>query len=115
MYSAPEILKGDRCDEKLDLWALGCVLFVLVSGDSPFYGEDCQARILEAGPKLLVSSKTLNLKRSVMDGDGSTSLFFQADAVWGSVRDMLALWFSKSACSGLVVGLQKTSEERVLF
>lgn len=43
-YSAPEILKGDCCDEKIDMWALGCVLFVLLSGDSPFYGSDCQAR-----------------------------------------------------------------------
>ncbi|CAL1127662.1 unnamed protein product, partial [Cladocopium goreaui] len=47
VYSAPEILKGDCCDEKIDMWALGCVLFVLLSGDSPFYGSDCQARILE--------------------------------------------------------------------
>ncbi|CAK8998987.1 unnamed protein product [Durusdinium trenchii] len=45
VYSAPEILKGQACDEKIDLWALGCVLFVLLSGDSPFYGTDCQASI----------------------------------------------------------------------
>ena len=40
-------MKGDACDEKIDLWALGCVLYVLLSGDSPFYGPDCQNRILE--------------------------------------------------------------------
>ncbi|CAE7339366.1 CPK3 [Symbiodinium sp. CCMP2592] len=46
VYSAPEILRGDLCDEKLDLWALGCVLFVLLSGDFPFYGNDTQGQIL---------------------------------------------------------------------
>ena len=46
-YSAPEILKGEACDEKIDMWALGCVLFVLLSGDSPFYGADCQTKIIE--------------------------------------------------------------------
>ncbi|CAE7208437.1 CPK1, partial [Symbiodinium sp. CCMP2456] len=46
VYSAPEILRGDLCDEKIDLWALGCVLFVLLSGDFPFYGNDTQSQIL---------------------------------------------------------------------
>ncbi|CAJ1355415.1 unnamed protein product [Effrenium voratum] len=75
VYSAPEILKGDRCDEKLDLWALGCVLFVLVSGDSPFYGEDCQARILEARYEMegeewsAVSEQCKSLIRALLQKD----------------------------------------------
>lgn len=36
LYSAPEILRGDLCDEKVDTWALGCVLYALLSGNSPF-------------------------------------------------------------------------------
>jgi len=36
VYSAPEALKGDLCDEKVDIWALGCLLYVLLSGRVPF-------------------------------------------------------------------------------
>jgi calcium-dependent protein kinase len=36
VYSAPETLKGDLCDEKVDVWALGCLLYILLSGRVPF-------------------------------------------------------------------------------
>ena len=37
-YMAPEILKGDY-NEKCDLWALGVVMYVLLSGHLPFSGK----------------------------------------------------------------------------
>ncbi|CAK0876801.1 unnamed protein product [Prorocentrum cordatum] len=46
LYNAPEVLAGEECDEKQDLWSLGCVLYVLLSGDMPFYGPDSKSRIL---------------------------------------------------------------------
>jgi len=45
LYTAPEALKGDDCDEKIDLWALGCVLYVLLSGNSPFFGTSVRENI----------------------------------------------------------------------
>ncbi|CAE8700698.1 unnamed protein product, partial [Polarella glacialis] len=47
VYTAPEVLKNELCDEKQDLWSLGCVLFVLLSGDAPFFGPDAQSRIVQ--------------------------------------------------------------------
>merc|ERR1712048_1134931 len=46
IYSAPEALKGEPCDEKLDTWGLGCVLFVSLSGIAPFYGKFCRHDII---------------------------------------------------------------------
>lgn len=47
MYTAPEVLKGEDCDEAIDNWALGCVLYSLLSGLSPFYGSDVKDRIIK--------------------------------------------------------------------
>ena len=40
-YMAPEQIRDARsCDERADLWALGCVLYEMVCGVRPFSGED---------------------------------------------------------------------------
>lgn len=38
-YMAPEIIKGDYSYE-VDIWSLGVLLYILVSGYLPFYDED---------------------------------------------------------------------------
>ena len=37
-YMAPEILIGE-CDCKCDIWSIGVVLFMLITGKPPFQGE----------------------------------------------------------------------------
>ncbi|KAG0182821.1 hypothetical protein DFQ28_005249 [Apophysomyces sp. BC1034] len=38
-YTAPEIVKDERYSKSVDMWALGCVLYTLLSGFPPFYDE----------------------------------------------------------------------------
>jgi len=38
-YVSPGILKGEY-DELCDSWAIGCILYVMLSGYDAFYGED---------------------------------------------------------------------------
>ena len=39
MYTSPEILKNSKFDEKSDMWSLGVILFIFLSGTEPFNGD----------------------------------------------------------------------------
>jgi serine/threonine-protein kinase len=52
-YMSPEQARGLNTDKRTDIWALGCVLFELLSGYKAFSGEtvsDCIAAILDREP-----------------------------------------------------------------
>ena len=39
-YMSPEQAKGKTVDKKADIWAFGCVLFEMLTGQAAFQGED---------------------------------------------------------------------------
>jgi len=58
-YMAPEQVKGSVADHRSDIFALGCVLYEMVSGRRPFQGEstvEIMAAILKEEPQQLSST-----------------------------------------------------------
>lgn len=51
LYMAPEILKGQRYDHKVDVWSLGAVFYEMLTGFTPFTGRNKEdlKRNLESG------------------------------------------------------------------
>jgi serine/threonine protein kinase/Rieske Fe-S protein len=59
-YVAPEIVQGQSIDVRSDIYALGCILFELLSGRPPFIGKDpleiINKHITEAVPLLHIQN-----------------------------------------------------------
>lgn len=49
-YIAPEVLDG-KYNEKCDIWSIGVITFMLLSGKAPFYGDTDEKiyRMVKAG------------------------------------------------------------------
>ena len=53
-YMAPEQAKGKPADKRSDIWAFGCVLYEMLTGERAFEGEDVSdtmANVLKREPR----------------------------------------------------------------
>ncbi|KAF7805235.1 phosphoenolpyruvate carboxylase kinase [Senna tora] len=82
-YVAPEVLLGRDYNEKVDVWSSGVILYIMLSGTPPFYGESAQdifEAVLRANlrfPSRLfrsVSSAAKDLMRKMICRDPSRRL-----------------------------------------
>lgn len=55
-YMSPEQVRGETTDHRTDLFSLGCVIYAMVAGESPFHSETMATttwRIIETSPQPL--------------------------------------------------------------
>ena len=58
-YMSPEQWRGQKIDQRSDIWAVGALLYEMLSGDKAFVGEtrvDVAIQVFEAAPKTIVFS-----------------------------------------------------------
>ena len=59
-YFSPEICEGRPYNEKSDIWALGCILYEMISFNHPFQAKTQRAlimKILSAEPEIIINNK----------------------------------------------------------
>lgn len=58
-YMAPEIFNEKKYDEKADVWSMGIVLYIILTGKAPYYGRQDEVIIAQA-KKASYNKKMLN-------------------------------------------------------
>lgn len=69
-YMSPEQCRGEECDARADIYALGCMMYECLSGHCPFHGDSpaavMMAHINDAAPKLESLPERINIQQSIV-------------------------------------------------
>jgi len=94
-YMAPEQIRGNKCDERTDIFSFGIVIFELLAGKHPFGGEGASStaiRILEEEPGFPVATAREGNSRLVggLWAIVRTCLAKRSDARFASAQQLLS-------------------------
>jgi len=64
---APEILNGKSYDFKADMWSIGVTLFELITGDTPYTGNNKQELIDNINKGKIFVPKSLKLSKACLN------------------------------------------------
>jgi len=82
-YTAPEVIKGQKYGREVDYWSIGVIMYILLCGYPPFYGEsdfDIAASIISAEIEMPeeewahVSEEGKEVVRQLLSRDPSTRM-----------------------------------------
>ena len=100
-YMPPELLRGQRADQRSDIWSLGAVLYELLTGRKAFDGENHAAimmSILQNEPQAIAGliaacpPELENVVRRALEKDGSLryqtmeALLLDLEPIWASLQ-----------------------------
>ena len=114
-YMAPEQLEGKEADARTDLWALGAILYEMVTGRRAFEGDSQVSligNIMNAEPAPLAALKPLTppaLERVV-----KKCLAKRPDDRWDSAHDVAdeLRWIRETSGAAAVTGVQRPPRQR---
>ena len=59
-YMSPEMIQGKHYDSKVDVWALGILLFELIAGKAPFQGNSPEEVLNQMKTKIFFNERFSN-------------------------------------------------------
>jgi serine/threonine protein kinase len=74
-YTAPELIKGEGYNESVDIWGLGVIFFMLLTGEFPFNGSSKESIFRRIQEKTLhfskfgLSKNEISLLKSMLSKD----------------------------------------------
>jgi serine/threonine protein kinase len=78
-YAAPEVIRGDKYNERVDIWSLGVILYAMLCGELPFgqgQAEEIAERLRTHEPKYspCLSASVVDLLKALLNKDQKTRI-----------------------------------------